>query len=189
MESIIQQAIEKLTNEKNKSKDKAFANPITESLIRRVTESESLAQDIMQKSKKLEKCLDYITDKAKNAAKGKKMIAVKDETVYEWAEDYYRKAEDKVEVNADKKADIKELEAKENKKNDDNNNKSGTDENKDDKVTENKTQAMRNIVTTHSDSLDNNGDISKSNNTKQDKHIKEDKQLEGQMDIFSFLSV
>ena len=55
MESIIQQAIEKLTNEKNKSKDKAFANPITESLIRRVTESESLAQDIMQKSKKLEK--------------------------------------------------------------------------------------------------------------------------------------
>lgn len=189
MESIIQQAIEKLTNEKNKSKNKAFANLITESLIRRVAESESLAQDIMQKSKELEKCLDYITDKAKNAAKGQKMIAVKDETVYEWSEDYYRKAEDKVEVNADKKADIKELEAKENKKNDDNNNKSGTDENKDDKVTENKTQAMRNIVTTYSDSLDNNGDISKSNHTKQDKHIKEDKQIEGQMDIFSFLSV
>lgn len=188
MESIIQQAIEKLTNEKNKSKYKAFANPITESLIRRVAESESLAQDIMQKSKGLEKCLDYITDKAKNAAKGQKMIAVKDETVYEWAEDYYRKAEDKVEVKADKKADIKELEAKENKKNDDNN-KSGTDESKDDKVTENKTQAMRNIVTTYSDSLDNNGDISKLNHTKQDKHIKEDKQLEGQMDIFSFLSV
>ena len=188
MESIIQQAIKKLTNEKNKSKNKAFANPITESLIRRVAESESLAQDIMQKSKGLEQCLDYITDKAKNAAKGQKMIAVKDETVYEWAEEYYRKAEDKVEVNADKKADIKELEAKENKKNDDNN-KSGTDENKDDKVTENKTQAMRNIVTTHSDSLDDNGDISKLNNTKQDKHIKEDKQLEGQMDIFSFLSV
>lgn len=187
MESIIQQAIEKLTNEKNKSKNKAFANPITKSLIRRVTESESLAQDIMQKSKELEKCLDYITDKAKNAAKGQKMIAVKDETVYEWAEDYYRKAEDKVEVNADKKADIKKLEAKENKKNDDN--KSETDENKDDKVTENKTQAMRNIVTTYSDSLDDNGDISKSNHTKQDKHIKEDKQLEGQMDIFSFLSV
>lgn len=93
-------AITKLQEELKKAKDKAFADPVIKHLIERCEESESLASDICQDHKTWEKCYKYIYEQARKQAKGGS-CAVRDDVVYEWAEDYYHK-DDKAEE--DKKA-------------------------------------------------------------------------------------
>lgn len=93
-------AVTKLQEELKKAKDKAFADPVIKHLIERCEESESLASDICQDHKTWEKCYKYIYDQARKQAKGSS-CAVRDDVVYEWAEDYFHK-DDKAEE--DKKA-------------------------------------------------------------------------------------
>lgn len=93
-------AVTKLQEELKKAKDKAFADPVIKHLIERCEESESLASDICQDHKTWEKCYKYIYEQARKQAKGGS-CAVRDDVVYEWAEDYYHK-DDKAEE--DKKA-------------------------------------------------------------------------------------
>lgn len=93
-------AVTKLQEELKKAKDKAFADPVIKHLIERCEESESLASDICQDHKTWEKCYKYIYEQARKQEKGSS-CAVRDDVVYEWAEDYFHK-DDKAEE--DKKA-------------------------------------------------------------------------------------
>ena len=88
-------AVTKLQEELKKAKDKSFADPIIKHLIERCRGSESLASDVCQDHKTWEKCYKYIHEQARKQAKGSS-CAVRDDVVYEWAEDYYHK-DDKAE--------------------------------------------------------------------------------------------
>lgn len=110
-------AVTKLQEELKKAKDKTFANPVIEHLIERCKESESLASDVCQDHKSWEKCFDYIYKQARAQAKGERSAAVRDDVVYEWAEDYYHK-DDKAEEEkkAKEAAERKKKEAERKKK-------------------------------------------------------------------------
>lgn len=101
-------AVTKLQEELKKAKDKSFADPIIKHLIERCRESESLASDVCQDHKTWEKCYKYIYEQARKQAKGSS-CAVRDDVVYEWAEDYYHRDDKALE---EKKA----VEAKEREK-------------------------------------------------------------------------
>ncbi len=88
-------AREKLEKELEGAKDKNFAKPIINYLMERCGEDEGMAEDIAQAHKTFQKCSDYIYGQAKKLAVGN-CAAVKDDVVYEWAEDYYRR-DDKAE--------------------------------------------------------------------------------------------
>ena len=105
-------AVTKLQEELKKANDKEFAKPVIEHLTKRCQESESLASDVCQDHKTWEKCYKYIYEQARKQAKGGS-CAVRDDVVYEWAEDYYHK-DDKAEE--EKKAEDKEKTKKQMKK-------------------------------------------------------------------------
>ncbi|WP_300782005.1 PcfK-like family protein [uncultured Acetatifactor sp.] len=90
-----QQAEEKLKKELAAAKDKSFADPIIGYLMERCREDEGMAEDVAQEHKTWQKCFDYIYSQARKQVKGN-CAAVRDEVVYEWAEDYYHK-DDKAE--------------------------------------------------------------------------------------------
>lgn len=93
--SVKQMAKEKLEKEMKAAKDKTFAEPVIEYLLKRCEEDLGLAQDVVQEHKTWEKCFDYVYEQARKQAKGNR-AAVRDDVVYEWAEDYYHK-DDKAE--------------------------------------------------------------------------------------------
>lgn len=105
--SAKQPAEEKLKKELAAASDRSFAEPIIGYLLERCKEDEGLAEDVVQEHKTWKKCLDYIFSLARKQSKGN-CAAVRDEVVYEWAEDYYHK-DDKAE---DEKKAKKEAEAK-----------------------------------------------------------------------------
>lgn len=105
-------AVTKLQEELKKANDKEFAKPVIEHLTKRCQESESLASDVCQDHKTWEKCYKYIYEQARKQAKGGS-CAVRDDVVYECAEDYYHK-DDKAEE--EKKAEDKEKTKKQMKK-------------------------------------------------------------------------
>ena len=90
-----QLATGKLKGELKKTKNKGFADPVIAYLIRRCNEDPGFAEDVLNDSKTYEKCESYVIGKARNYAGGGRTVAVPDETVYEWAEDYYREADGK----------------------------------------------------------------------------------------------
>lgn len=109
-------AVTKLQEELKTAKDKNFAEPVIEHLIERCKESESLASDVCQDHKSWEKCYKYIYEQARKQAKGNS-CAVRDDVVYEWAEDYYHKddkaeEEKKVKEAAEKKKKAAEAKPK-----------------------------------------------------------------------------
>lgn len=101
--SAKRQAEEKLKREMAAAKDKSFAEPIIGYLLRRCQEDEGLAQDVAQEHKTWQKCFDYIYSQARKQTKGI-CAAVRDEVVYEWAEDYYHKDDKAEEEKKAKKA-------------------------------------------------------------------------------------
>jgi len=112
MQNFVETAISKLKEEMEKAKDNAFAEPIIEFLIKRCNEDNGLCEDVCQEHKTWEKCFKYIYEEAKKMAKGKQSCAVRDDVVFEWAEDYYHK-DDKAEEEekAKKEAERKQKEA------------------------------------------------------------------------------
>lgn len=94
-EVIKQMAKEKLEKEMKADKNKAFAEPVIGYLLKRCEEDLGVAQDVVQEHKTWEKCFDYIYEQARKQATGNR-AAVRDDVVYEWAEDYYHK-DDKAE--------------------------------------------------------------------------------------------
>ena len=93
--TIKQIAKEKLEKEMKADKDKTFAEPVIGYLLKRCEEDLGLAQDVVQEHKTWKKCFGYIYEQARKQAKGSS-TAVRDDVVYEWAEDYYHK-DDKAE--------------------------------------------------------------------------------------------
>lgn len=155
-------AVTKLQEELKKAKDKAFADPVIKHLIERCEESESLASDICQDHKTWEKCYKYIYEQARKQAKGSS-CAVRDDVVYEWAEDYYHK-DDKAEE--DKKA----KEAAERKKKQDAKAKTDSEKKETSKPateTEKKTEAPK----------------------PEPKSKRNNKDMDGQLDMFSLLGM
>lgn len=108
-----ERAKEKLQDELKTAKEKGLAEPIINYLLKRCDEDNGLAEDVAQKHKTWEKCFSYIYSKARGQAKGN-CAAVRDDVVYEWAEDYYHK-DDKVEE--EKKAKEAAERAKQHKSN------------------------------------------------------------------------
>lgn len=158
-------ARKKLEEELKKAKNNDFAEPIIGNLIKRIEESESLAADIMQEHKTWEKCFDYIYAQAKKQSKGN-CAAVRDDVVYEWAEDYYHKDDKKEEEEKAKK------EAKRKKKKEERKKKEAT-------VKEDKTRKKDEPV------QDSKTDIKKEEKLKPEAKKND---AYGQMDIFSFMA-
>lgn len=96
-------AEEKLKKELAAAKDKAFADPIIGYLLERCREDEGLAEDVVQDHKTWQKCFDYIYSQARKQAQGN-CAAIRDDVVYEWAEDYYHKDDKAEEEKKAKKA-------------------------------------------------------------------------------------
>lgn len=93
--SVKQMAKEKLEKEMKADKDKTFAEPVIGYLLKRCEEDLGLAQDVVQEHKTWKKCLDYIYGQARKQATENRAV-VRNDVVYEWAEDYYHK-DDKAE--------------------------------------------------------------------------------------------
>lgn len=93
--SVKQMAKEKLEKEMKEDEDKDFAEPVIGYLLERCEEDLGLAQDVVQEHKTWKKCLDYIYKLAEKQAT-KMRAVVRNDVVYEWAEDYYHK-DDKAE--------------------------------------------------------------------------------------------
>lgn len=87
------------------AKQKSFAKPIIDYLIKRIEEDEGLAEDVLKNQKSWKQCFKYIYEKARKMAGGQKAAAIIDETVFEWAEDYYRGTDKDVEKVAGKAAE------------------------------------------------------------------------------------
>lgn len=113
--SVKQMAKEKLEKEMKADKDKTFAEPVIGYLLERCEEDLGLAQDVVQEHKTWKKCFDYIYEQARKQAKGNR-AAVRDDVVYEWAEDYYHKDDKAEEERKAKEAAERKRKAKERKK-------------------------------------------------------------------------
>ncbi|WP_283682728.1 Cas9 inhibitor AcrIIA9 family protein [Parablautia sp. Marseille-Q6255] len=103
--NVKQRAREKLEAEMEKAnspEEKNHVNSIIPYLIKRCEEDISMAEDVLQECKTWAKCYKYITskifewmDKNKVAKRGHVSLAFEDHVIYEWAEDYYHKKEEK----------------------------------------------------------------------------------------------
>lgn len=160
--SAKQKAKQKLEKELEKSKDKAFAGPVIGYLLGRCAEDEGIAQDVIQRHKAWEKCFDYIYTQARKQAKGG-CAAVRDNVVYEWAEDYYHK-DDKAEE--EKKA----REAAERKKREEERKKKAAEQKKTEQDTRKKEKVEEKFA-------------------EPSKSKKNPKEMDGQMDLFSMMGI
>lgn len=86
---VLAKAKQKLEEELKQAKDKDFADPIITHLLKRCEEDPGMAEDVAQAHKTWSKCFKYIQDQARKRAKGN-CAAIRDDVVYEWAEDYFR---------------------------------------------------------------------------------------------------
>lgn len=114
-EDLKEKACEKLRDEQKKADNKQFAEPVINYLLKRCEEDNGLAQDVMQEHKTWKKCFEYIYGQARKQAKGN-TAAVRDDVVYEWAEDYYHKDDKAEEEKKAKEAAERKKKAEENKK-------------------------------------------------------------------------
>lgn len=95
------QAKQKLEEELKKAKDKTFADPVIKYLLERCAEDTGLAEDVLLEHKTWPKCLEYIFSQARKQAGKERQCAVRNDVVFEWAEDYYHR-DDKKEAEAEK---------------------------------------------------------------------------------------
>lgn len=106
---VLAKAKQKLEEELKQAKDKDFADPIITHLLKRCEEDPGMAEDVAQAHKTWSKCFKYIQDQARKRAKGN-CAAIRDDVVYEWAEDYFH-LDDKA-LEEKKEKERKEQEAK-----------------------------------------------------------------------------
>ena len=164
-EDFKEKACEKLRGELKKAEDTQFAEPVIGYLLERCGEDSGLAQDVMQEHKTWEKCLDYIYKQAKQQAQGNR-AAVRDNVVYEWAEDYYHR-DDKAEEEKKAREKAERRKKEENRK-----------------KTEVKTVASKN-----SKQAAKKEDQAEKKPDKVAKPKKNTKDMEGQMDLFSMMGL
>lgn len=167
---VKQRAKDKLEKELKAAKDSTFAEPVIGYLIKRCEEDEGIAEDVAQAHKTWKKCFDYIYAQARKQAKGS-CAAVRDEVVYEWAEDYYHK-DDKAEEEEKAK---KEAEARAKRKK---------------AAAENKAAAnSRDSKAVAKQSPDKDKNADKRTPAKKEKPKKNSNDLDGQLDMFSLMGM
>ena len=105
VESVKSQAKRKLKQELKGAKQKDFAEPMINYLLTRCREDVGLAQDVLQVHKSWDKCFKYIYEQARGQTKGN-CAAVRDNVVFEWAEDYFHR-DDKAEEEKEAKGAAK----------------------------------------------------------------------------------
>lgn len=167
--SGIDGAIAKLQEELKTAKPKEFAEPVIGYLMERCRESESLAADICQDHKNWKKCYDYIVASAKKKLKNVSG-PVRDDVVFEWAEDYYH-LDDKAEAEKKAKEDAerKKKQAKTEKKR--SNDKAGKKVSASDPEKKNRTSDVVNQV------------------SKSEKPKRNNRDIEGQIDMFALMGM
>lgn len=169
--AVKRMAKEKLEKEMKDAKNKSFAEPVIGYLLKRCEEDDGLAQDVMQEHKTWKKCYEYIFNQAQKQAKNEKSVAVRYDAVYEWAEDYYHK-DDKAEE--EKKA----KEAAEHKK----------------KEEERRKKCMKAAEKKAADKKNVNQNAKKADKAEEkqedlQKQKKNQKEIDGQMDLFSMMEM
>ncbi len=85
----VEKAKKKLETELKEAKDKDFADLVIGHLSKRCGEDPGFATDVLQEGKSWASCYEFIYKKARNIATGNRAV-VRNDVVYEWAEDYYR---------------------------------------------------------------------------------------------------
>lgn len=92
MSDLSIKAIRKLNDELNKLSDhsKCFAEPCINYLKKRCKEEDGICEDILLPHKTWAKCYKYIYNQAEKLLH-RRNGQVCDDTVFEWAEDYFRK--------------------------------------------------------------------------------------------------
>jgi len=158
---VKERAKKKLEDELKNAKDKSFSDPIINYLLERCKEDKGLSEDVLQKHKTWEKCLDYVYSLARKQASGN-FAAVRDEVVYEWAEDYYHKDDKAEEAEKTKKAAERAAKAKKNAGNRKTENKAAQEKGKSPAPVENEEEKRTR---------------------------RSNKDLEGQMDMFSMMGM
>lgn len=164
----VQEAKKKLENELKDAKDKSFAEPIIKYLLGRCEEVKSLSEDILQRHKTWEKCLDYIYSLARKQSTGNRAV-IRDEVVYEWAEDYYHKDDKAEEAEKAKKAEEAKKKAEERA--------AKTKENVGNRKTEDKVAQEKENSPAPVEKV------------KEKRTQRNNKDLEGQMDMFSMMGM
>ena len=124
-EALKEKAQNKLKSELENAKDKSFAEPVIEYLLKRCAEDKGISEDVLLEHKTWEKCYNYIYEQARKQSTGNRAV-VRDAVVFEWAEDYFhrddkaeeeKKAKDaKKNTNLKKKAEPKKVVNQEEKK-------------------------------------------------------------------------
>ncbi len=166
-------AKEKLQNELKGAKDKNFAEPIIGYLLKRCEEDEGVAEDVAQEHKTWDKCIDYIYKQARKQATGNH-AAVRDDVVYEWAEDYYHKddkAEEAEKAKKEAEAKVKSEKAAEKKK------------------TVAKSKSTKTAVKPSTDRNKAKDPVKEERSKEQPKPKKSGKDMEGQLDMFSMMGM
>lgn len=176
-----------------KANDKAFSEKLIGYLIARVKESESLAEDICQEHKTWDKCMSFLYSRAQKINTQKnQMIAVNDEDVVEWVEDYFHK-DDKAEEEEKAKAAKKAKE--DSKKCDEIAAKAKARAKAKTSAKPDKNKARADYDTTLKANTDNHKlsakEIAerKAEEEKKSKKAKKSGDIDGQMDIFSFMGM
>lgn len=175
-------AVTKLQEELKKAKEKDFAKPVIEHLIERCKNSESLSSDVCQDHKTWEKCYKYIYDQARKQIKGSSG-AVRDDVVYEWAEDYYHKDDKAEEEKKAKEAAERSKKHKEKEK-----------KQKEDQKKRIERMKKRVAVKAGTEAKDSKTDATQKkkevSKTKQEsKPKRSNKDMDGQLDMFSFFGM
>lgn len=104
---VVAKAKQKLEEEVKKAKDKELADPIIRHLLKRCEEDPGMAEDILQAHKTWLKCFAHIRGEAKKRADGNCAV-VRDDLVYEWAEDYFRMDDKALEEKKEKERKAQE---------------------------------------------------------------------------------
>lgn len=166
-------AKEKLEKELKAAKDKNFADPIIGYLLKRCEEDEGVAEDVAQEHKTWYKCFNYIYEQAKKQATDNRAV-VRDDVVYEWAEDYYHK-DDKAEEEEKSK---KEAEAKAKRE------KAAAE-----KKIATKSKSAKTAAKSSTDKNKATANTKEERPKEQPKPKKSSKDMEGQLDMFSMMGI
>lgn len=100
MSEITDKALDKLKNHKASARvmrSSDFYIPTVQYLEKRVEEDESFAEDVVNDKRNMDDCCEYIFKMARNQLPVSANEGwIKNETIYEWAEDYFRNTDDAV---------------------------------------------------------------------------------------------
>ena len=170
-------------------------------IMKRCIESESLCEDVLQEHKSWKRCMKYVFEKAKEFALSTgsgQMACVPDETVYEWAEDYYR-LDDKEAVEkeiAEEKAKQEKREKEKAEREEKERKRKEREAKKKEKEKQEKEKQESSLCENEETDVPVKNLPEEPKKTVEEEKVPEtpvkneesdDSQLEGQMDIFSFL--